>query len=313
MSKKQVELLKYAVKRIFMIIPLLFIVTLLVFIMLSFAPGDPAVLMLGPEATVEKIEQVRVELGLNKPLYIQVWDFIKQLILHGDLGRSYQSGRPVIGEIARTLPVSAQLALNGILISTFIAIIIGVLSAVRQYSLLDNVIKIVVLAAVSMPVFWLGLIMIVIFSVNLGIFPSSGWGDWQHMVLPSLTVAAYPLAVLTRLTRSTMLEVILQNYIRTARAKGLSEGTTIFKHALRNAFIPVITVIGIQFGVLISSAVLTETVFAIPGMGRLIVDSIFNRDYAIIRGVILVTALIFIIINLIVDLSYSFFDPRIKY
>lgn len=313
MSKKQVELLKYAVKRIFMIIPLLFIVTLLVFIMLSFAPGDPAVLMLGPEATVEKIEQVRVELGLNKPLYIQVWDFIKQLILHGDLGRSYQSGRPVIGEIARTLPVSAQLALNGMLISTFIAVIIGVLSAVRQYSLLDNVIKIVVLAAVSMPVFWLGLIMIVIFSVNLGIFPSSGWGDWQHMVLPSLTVAAYPLAVLTRLTRSTMLEVILQNYIRTARAKGLSEGTTIFKHALRNAFIPVITVIGIQFGVLISSAVLTETVFAIPGMGRLIVDSIFNRDYAIIRGVILVTALIFIIINLIVDLSYSFFDPRIKY
>lgn len=313
MSKKQVELLKYAVKRIFMIIPLLFVVTLLVFIMLSFAPGDPAVLMLGPEATVEKIEQVRVELGLNKPLYIQVWDFIKQLILHGDLGRSYQSGRPVIGEIARTLPVSAQLALNGILISTFIAVIIGVLSAVRQYSLLDNVIKIVVLAAVSMPVFWLGLIMIIIFSVYLGIFPSAGWGDWQHMVLPSLTVAAYPLAVLTRLTRSTMLEVILQNYIRTARAKGLSEGTTIFKHALRNAFIPVITVIGIQFGVLISSAVLTETVFAIPGMGRLIVDSIFNRDYAIIRGVILVTALIFMIINLIVDLSYSFFDPRIKY
>ena len=313
MSKKQVELLKYAVKRIFMIIPLLFFVTLLVFIMLSFAPGDPAVLMLGPEATVEKIEQVRVELGLNKPLYIQVWDFIKQLILHGDLGRSYQSGRPVIDEIARTLPVRAQLALNGILISTFIAVIIGVLSAVRQYSLLDNVIKIVVLALVSMPVFWLGLIMIVIFSVYLGIFPSAGWGDWQHMVLPSLTVAAYPLAVLTRLTRSTMLEVILQNYVRTARAKGLSEGTTIFKHALRNAFIPVITVIGIQFGVLISSAVLTETVFAIPGMGRLIVESIFNRDYAIIRGVILVTALIFIIINLIVDLSYSFFDPRIKY
>lgn len=313
MSKKQVELLKYAVKRIFMIIPLLFFITLLVFIMLSFAPGDPAILMLGPEATVEKIEQVRVELGLNKPLYIQVWDFIKQLILHGDLGRSYQSGRPVIDEIARTLPVSAQLALNGILISTFIAVIIGVLSAVRQYSLLDNVIKIVVLAAVSMPVFWLGLIMIVIFSLYLGIFPSAGWGDWQHMVLPSLTVAAFPLAVLTRLTRSTMLEVILQNYIRTARAKGLSEGTIIFKHALRNAFIPVITVIGIQFGVLISSAVLTETVFAIPGMGRLVVDSIFNRDYAIIRGVILVTALIFIIINLIVDLSYSFFDPRIKY
>jgi peptide/nickel transport system permease protein len=313
MSKTQLAILKYAIKRIVMIIPLLFLITVLVFIMLKFAPGDPAVLMLGPEATVEKIEQVRVELGLNKPLYIQVWDFIMKLILHGDLGRSYQSGRPVIDEIARTLPISTQLALNGILISTFIAVFIGVLSAVKQYSLLDNVVKIVVLTGVSMPVFWLGLVMIVIFSVYFGILPSAGWGDWQHMILPSLTIAVYPLAIITRLTRSSMLEVIQQNYIRTARSKGLSENAVIYQHALRNAFIPIITVIGIQFGVLISSAVLTETVFAIPGMGRLIVESIFNRDYAIIRGVILVTALIFIIINLIVDLSYSFFDPRIKY
>ena len=313
MSKIQLAILKYAIKRIVMIIPLLFFITVLVFIMLKFAPGDPAVLMLGPEATVEKIEQVRVELGLNKPLYIQVWDFIIQLILHGDLGRSYQSRRPVIDEIARTLPISAQLALNGMLISTFIAVFIGVLSAVKQYSFLDNVVKIIVLTGVSMPVFWLGLVMIVVFSVYFGILPSAGWGDWQHMILPSLTIAVYPLAILTRLTRSSMLEVIQQNYIRTARSKGLSENAVIYKHALRNAFIPVITVIGIQFGGLISSAVLTETVFAIPGMGRLIVESIFNRDYAIIRGVILVTALIFIIINLIVDLSYSFFDPRIKY
>jgi len=313
MSKKQLALLKYAIKRIVMIIPLLFFVIALVFIMLKFAPGDPAILMLGPEATVEKIAQLRLELGLNNPWYIQFWDFIKQLILHGDLGRSYQSGRPVIKEIARTLPISAQLALNGMLISTFIALFIGVLSAVKQYSLLDNVAKIVVLAGVSMPVFWLGLVMIVIFSVYFGILPSAGWGDWQHMVLPSLTIAAYPLAILTRLTRSTMLEVIQQDYIRTARSKGLSENATIYKHALRNVFIPVITVIGIQFGGLISSAVLTESVFAIPGLGRLIVNSIYNRDYAIIRGSILVTASIFIIINLIVDLSYSFVDPRIKY
>jgi peptide/nickel transport system permease protein len=296
-----------------MIIPLLFFVTALVFIMLKFAPGDPATLMLGPEATVEKIEQLRLELGLNNPWYIQFWDFIKQLVLHGDLGRSYQSGRPVIKEIARTLPISAQLALNGMLISTFIAVFIGVLSAIKQYSLLDNVAKIVVLAGVSMPVFWLGLVMIVIFSVYFGILPSAGWGDWQHMILPSLTIAAYPLAILTRLTRSTMLEVIQQDYIRTARSKGLSENAIIYKHALRNASIPVITVIGIEFGVLISSSVLTESVFAIPGLGRLIINSVYNRDYAMIRGGILVTALIFIIMNLIVDLSYSFFDPRIKY
>ena len=313
MSKKQLALLKYALKRIAMIIPLLFFVTALVFIMLKFAPGDPATLMLGPEATVEKIEQLRLELGLNNPWYIQFWDFIKQLVLHGDLGRSYQSGRPVIKEIARTLPISAQLALNGMLISTFIAVFIGVLSAIKQYSLLDNVVKIVVLAGVSMPSFWLGLVMIVIFSVYFGILPSAGWGDWQHMILPSLTIAAYPLAILTRLTRSTMLEVIQQDYIRTARSKGLSENAVIYKHALRSAFIPVITVIGIQFGEMICASVLTESVFAIPGLGRLIIDSVYNRDYAMIRGGILVTASVFIIMNLIVDLSYSFFDPRIKY
>ena len=313
MSKKQLALLKYTIKRIVMIIPLLFFVTALVFIMLKFAPGDPAILMLGTGATVEKIEQLRLELGLNNPWYIQFWDFIKQLVLHGDLGRSYQSGRPVIKEIARTLPISAQLAFNGMLISTFIAVFIGVLSAIKQYSLLDNVAKIVVLAGVSMPSFWLGLVMIVIFSVYFGILPSAGWGDWQHMILPSLTIATYPLAILTRLTRSTMLEVIQQDYIRTARSKGLSENAIIYKHALRNAFIPVITVIGLEFGVMISAAVLTESVFAVPGLGRLIVDSVYNRDYAMIRGGILVTASIFIILNLIVDLSYSFFDPRIKY
>ena len=296
-----------------MIIPLLFFVTALVFIMLKLAPGDPATIMLGPESTIEKIEQLRLELGLNNPWYIQFWDFIKQLVLHGDLGRSYQSGRPVIKEIARTLPISAQLALNGMLISTFIAVFIGVLSAIKQYSLLDNVVKIVVLAGVSMPSFWLGLVMIVIFSVYFGILPSAGWGDWQHMILPSLTIAAYPLAILTRLTRSTMLEVIQQDYIRTARSKGLSENAVIYKHALRSAFIPVITVIGIQFGEMICASVLTESVFAIPGLGRLIIDSVYNRDYAMIRGGILVTASVFIIMNLIVDLSYSFFDPRIKY
>lgn len=319
MFKKQRELfkytaiLKYIAKRIFLIIPLLFFVLLLVFIMLKFAPGDPAIIILGPEATAEKIELVRLQLGLNNPWYTQFWDFITKLVLHGDLGRSYQSSRPVIQEIARTLPISAQLALNSILISTSISIFIGILSAVKQYSLLDNAVKVIVLALVSMPIFWLGLVIIVVFSVYLGIFPSSGWGDWQHMILPSFTLAAYPLAIITRITRSSMLEVIQQSYIRTARSKGLSENVVIYKHALRNAFIPIITVIGLQFGVMLSGAVLTESVFAIPGLGRLIVDAVLNRDYAVIRGCILVTATVFIIINLLVDISYSFFDPRIKY
>jgi peptide/nickel transport system permease protein len=313
MSKKQRALLKYAVIRIIMTIPVLFFITLIVFVMLSLAPGDPVFLMLGTYSTVQRAEELREELGLNNPVLTQYWNFLKKLILHGDLGRSYQSGKPVIDEIKRTLPVSAQLAINGMLISAFVAILLGVISAIKQYSLVDNVTKIAILAGVSMPIFWLGLILILIFSVYFEIFPSFGWGGWKHMVLPSLTIAAYPLAILSRLTRSSMLEVIRQDYIRTARAKGLSENVVIFKHALRNASIPVVTMIGVQFGVLISGSILTETVFAIPGLGMLMVNSIFYRDYTVIRGGILVSASIFAIINLIVDLSYSILDPRIKY
>ena len=313
MSRKQLALLKYALKRVSMMLPLLFVIAFVVFIVLNFAPGDPAVLMGGVESSEENIERLRIEFGLNDVWYIQFWHFIKQIVLHGDFGRSFQYGTPVIEEIARTLPISAQLTLNGILISVSISLFIGVLSAVRKYSFLDNITKIVVLAGVSMPVFWLGLVLIVVFSVYLGIFPSSGWGGWKHMILPSLAISAYPLATLTRLTRSTMLGILQQNYIRTARAKGLSENAIIYKHALRNAYIPITTVIGLQFGVLFSGSILTETVFAIPGVGSRIIMAIYARDYAIIRGIILLSALLFLIINLIVDLCYSFFDPRIKY
>lgn len=313
MFRKQLALLKYALKRVSMMLPLLFVIAFVVFIVLNFAPGDPAVLMGGVESSEENIERLRIEFGLNNVWYIQFWHFIKQIVLHGDFGRSFQYGTPVIEEIARTLPISAQLALNGMLISVSISLFIGVLSAARKYSFLDNITKIVVLAGVSMPVFWLGLVLIVVFSVYLGIFPSSGWGEWKHMILPSLAISAYPLATLTRLTRSTMLGILQQNYIRTARAKGLSENAIIYKHALRNAYIPITTVIGLQFGVLFSGSILTETVFAIPGVGSRIIMAIYARDYAIIRGIILLSALLFLIINLIVDLCYSFFDPRVKY
>lgn len=307
------RVLKYIIKRILMFIPLLFLITSTVFILLSFAPGDPAVLTVGLKGTEEQFEQKREELGLNDPLYIQYWDFLKKLVLHGDLGNSYRSGRPVIDEIKRTLPVSAQLGFNALLISTILAVSLGIISAVKQYSLLDNLTKIIIIAGVSMPVFWLGLVLIVIFSVRFQLFPSAGWGNWKYTILPSITLAAYPLAILSRLTRSTMLEVIRQDYIRTARAKGLPEYLVIFRHALKNASIPIITIIGMQFAFFISGAVLTETVFAVPGLGRLTVTAIFSRDYTLIRGCILVCSAIFALLNLIVDLSYSFFDPRIRY
>ncbi len=313
MKEKNKSILLYTLKRILIIIPLLFLITSTVFIMLFFAPGDPAILMLGAQASAEKVEELRNNLGLDDPLYLQYWNFITQLVLHGDLGRAYRSNRPVVGEIARTLPVSAQLAFFAMLISSTIAIFLGVISATNQYSFLDNITKIVVLAGVSMPVFWLGLIMISIFSVSLGWFPSAGWVNWRYMILPSLTLAAYPLATIARLARSTMLEVIRQDYIRNALAKGLSWKLVLFRHVLRNAFIPVITVMGVQFGILISGSVLTETIFAIPGIGRLMVEAIYTRDYATIRGIILVASASFALINLLVDITYTFIDPRIRY
>ena len=312
-KKNWLSLVKYTIKRLLLIIPLLFFVTLAVFIMLSFAKGDPAILAVGVEASAEQIEEKREELGLNKPLHEQYFDFLYNLLLHGDLGKSYQSGRAVTAEIARTLPASIELAMWGILLSMVVSVLIGVISAVRQYSAVDVITKVAVILGVSMPVFWLGLILIVVFSVTLGWFPSSGWGSLRYMVLPVITIAAYPTAALTRMTRSSMLEVIRQDYIRTAKAKGLSEAAVIFKHALKNACIPVVTMMGVQLGVLIGGSILTETVFAIPGLGRLTVTAVYARDYPIIRGAILVIAAMVAVINLLVDLSYALFDPKIRY
>jgi len=313
-GKRSSSILLYAIKRLLMIIPLLFLITTAVFIILNFAPGDPAVLMLGPEATNEKVEQLRNELGLNNPWHIQYWDFIKNLILNKSLGRSYQNGRPVIHEIAKALPISALLAIVAIIISSVVAIMLGVLSAVKQYSFIDSLTKVIVLAGVSMPVFWLGLVLIIIFSVYLGILPSCGWGGgWKYLVLPAITLSTSPLAQICRLTRSSMLEVIRQDYITTCRAKGLPEKLIIFRHALRNTSIPVVTLIGVRLGNIMTGSVLTETIFAIPGLGRLTVTAVYARDYTMIRGSILTIAAIFAIMNLIVDLSYSLMDPRIKY
>ncbi|MCL5046608.1 MAG: ABC transporter permease [Actinobacteria bacterium] len=303
---------RYVGLRLLSAVPLLLVVSLIVFVLLSLAPGDPAVLMLGADATPEKVQETRQALGLNDPLYIQYFNFLKSTV-RGDFGNSFQTGRPVLEDVARTFPVTAELSLVAIAISSVVGVAVGVLSAVNQYSLLDNIIRVVVLAGVSMPIFWLGLMLIVVFSVYLGLLPSSGWGAFRYMVLPAVSLATFPLAMITRLTRSSMLEVIRQDYIRTARSKGLSVGLVILRHGLRNALIPVVTVIGLQFGVLLAGAVLTETVFAIPGIGRLTVTAVFARDYPVIRACILLTAAIFVLVNLLVDLSYTYLDPRIRY
>ncbi len=303
---------KYVVMRLLGAIPLLLVVSAIVFVLLEYAPGDPATLMLGADATPESIAIVRGKMGLDDPLWVQYWRYIAG-VLHGDFGVSWQTGRPISEEIGRTLPVTASVSIIAIVISTIVGVATGVLSAVRQYSVLDSVVRVVVLAGVSMPVFWLGLMLIVIFSGYFHVLPSSGWGTLKHMVLPAVTLATYPLAMITRLTRSSMLEVIRQDYVRTARSKGLSMNVVIFRHALRNAFIPVVTVIGIQFGVLLAGAVLTESVFAIPGIGRLAVNAVFARDYPVIRAAVLLTAAIFVVINLVVDISYTYLDPRIRY
>jgi len=310
--KRSKNLWRYVGIRFVGLIPLLLVVSTLVFILLRMAPGDPAVLMLGADATPEAIIEVREKLGLDQPFHIQLGSFLINLT-RGDLGRSYQTGRPVTAEIGRTLPVTITLSAIAIVLASVVGILVGVISAVKQYSWMDNVFRIIVLAGVSMPVFWLGLMLMVVFAGWLGWLPSSGWGTWKHMVLPSTTLATFPLAIITRITRSSMLEVIRQDYIRTARAKGLSQSSVVLRHALRNALIPVVTVIGLQFGVLLAGAVLAETVFAIPGLGRLTVTAVFARDYPLIRGAVLLAAALFMFINLTVDVLYTFLNPRIRY
>ncbi len=308
---RTVKILKRVGVRLIQAIPLLLGVIVITFFLLSIAPGDPAEILLSTNATPENIAELRDELGLNDPLYIQLWNFLKGVFTDLDFGFSYQNRQPVITEIARTLPLTITLALLAMLLSSIVGILVGVVSAVKQYSFLDNALRVLVLFLVSMPVFWLGLVLLYIFSARLGWLPSYGWGTLKQMILPVVTLACFPLASITRMTRSNMLEVLKQDYICTARAKGLSSSSVIFRHALRNAFIPVITVIGLQFTSLLTGALLCETIFALPGLGRLTVNAVFARDYPIIRGAIILASVFVTLVNIGIDVVYSILDPRI--
>jgi len=303
---------KYILRRLLMLIPVILGVTFIIFTMMYFTPGDPARIMLGEAAAEADVIRLRAELGLDDPFLVQFGRYVKDAVVHQDIGRSYTTKRPVLELIMTRFPSTLNLAALGIMVAVIIGIPTGIISATKQYSLFDNVAMVVALLGVSMPNFWQGLMMILVFSVYLGWLPSSGFNTPAHMVLPALTIGTSTAAIITRMTRSSMLEVIRQDYIRTARAKGQVESKVINRHALKNALIPIITVIGLQFGYLLGGAVLTESIFAVPGVGRLMVDSIRSRDFPVVQGGVLFIAVTFSFVNLIVDILYAFVDPRIR-
>ena len=310
------------------------------FFMVRAIPGDPAQIMLGQQATQEQVQQVRESMGLDKPIFVQYGLFLKDAI-RGDLGDSIVTGRPVTTELMVRLPATFELAAFAMLIAILVGVPVGVISAVRQYSLLDKTTSVLALTGISMPIFWLAMILVVIFGVNLELLPFPGrldpttgitaitglvlvdslltlnfagfWDGLLHLIMPALALGTIPMAVIMRMTRSSMLEVMHEDYVRTARAKGVVPWRVVSKHALRNAMLPTITVIGLQVGLLMGGAIITETIFSWPGIGLYAYNSISTRDYASIQGVVLYGALLFVLVNLIVDVLYAILDPRVRY
>jgi peptide/nickel transport system permease protein len=302
----------YIIRRLLLTLPVLLGVSTLVFLFIHLIPGDPVQVMLGESARTADVEKLRIGLGLDKPLPEQYWLFMKGLAT-GQLGNSIHTGQPVLVSILNRLPATLQLAASSMCVALLISIPLGVISASKQYSALDNGSMFFALLGISMPNFWLGPLLILLFSVHLGWLPVSGRGDWQHLILPAITLGTALAAILTRMTRSSMLEILHDDYITTARSKGVRESIVIFKHALRNALIPVITIIGFQVGALLSGALITETVFAWPGLGRLTIKAIQTRDYPLVQGCVLVISLSYVFVNLITDLTYAWVDPRIRF
>lgn len=300
------------IKRLIAAVPIVLGVTIIVFSIMHFAPGCPAVLMLGDLAPVSAIEKLREELGLDRPVPVQYFEWLSKII-RGDFGRSIRTGQSVLEMVWQRAPATLELTMAAMIISLLIAIPVGIISATKQYSIIDHSTMVGALFGVSMPVFWQGLMMMLLFSFFLGWTPISGRGTISHLILPAITLGTSQAALLARLTRTSMLEVIQQDYTRTARSKGLVERVVIYKHALKNALIPVTTMMALRLPVLFGGAVITETVFAWPGMGRLMVLSIFTRDFPVVQGAVLMIALFVIFANLLADILYTYLDPRIKY
>ncbi len=329
----------YIVKRLLWAIPTLFGVSLIVFFMVHLAPGDPALALLGDHANKESVEKLREEMGLNKPLYVQYAIFVSKAI-SGDFGNSFKSKQPVLDEFMERFPATMELALCAMILAVILGIGAGIISAIKRYSIFDYGSMFVALAGVSMPVFWLGLVLIYFFSVSLDILPVSGrlsyefsidhvtgfylidsllandvdafWDALKHLFLPAIALGTIPMAIIARMTRSSVIEVMKEDYIRTARAKGCSRFDVVMIHALRNAMMPVITIIGLMLGTLFAGAILTETTFSWPGIGKWIVNAVYQRDFPIIQSSTLIIATMFIAVNLVVDLLYALINPKIR-
>jgi peptide/nickel transport system permease protein len=305
-------MLVYTLRRIVMLVPVLIGVSVLVFLMLHLTPGDPARLVAGPDASPEQVDQIRHLLGLDQPLYRQYYVYMSRLV-HGDLGQSIITHDAVTSELAPRFVATAELSGAAMLVAVVLGMGFGIISATRQYSWIDNLLSVLSLVGLSTPAYWLGLMLILLFSLHLRWLPAAGSGGLKHLILPTITLAMFAMATVARMTRGSMLDVLNQEFVQTARAKGLRERAVLIRHALKNALIPVITVVGLQVGQLLSGAVLTETVFAWPGIGRFMVDSIQARDFPIVQGGVLLTATTFVLVTLLVDLLYVVVDPRIRY
>ena len=303
---------KYILKRLLILIPTLLGVSFIVFLLLYLSPGDAALAVAGPDATKEAVDSIRESLGLNKPFIVQYGNYLKNLIFHFDLGTSYHSGRPVTDTLIRVFPTTLKLAGGALFIAIIMGIIFGVIAALKKNTFIDSIITAFGMIGLAMPIFWSGLLLIIVFSTKLKILPASGFSSFKQMILPCFALGFQSSAVIMRMTRSAMLDVLDKDYIRTAYAKGLSKTKIIFVHALKNAMIPVITTIGLQAGGLLGGSILTETIFSIPGIGRLMVDSVKTRDYPIILGAIMLIAIVYSVISIAVDILYGFINPRIK-
>jgi peptide/nickel transport system permease protein/oligopeptide transport system permease protein len=302
----------YVARRALTGIPTLWGVATVVFFMARLLPGDPARVIAGVLASPQDVERIRQQMGLDQPLWVQYLDFIGSIVRF-NLGTSAHTNAPVVEEIGSRIPYTVELALAALVIAVTAGILAGIAAAIRRNTFLDLLISGLSVFGVSMPVYWLGLMMIIVFAIGLHVFPAAGADEPTSIVMPALTLALFSVGLIARMTRSSMLEVLGQDYIRTAQAKGVPFRNVIFGHALRNALLPVLTVIGLQFGALLGGAVVTETVFAWPGVGRLLVDSIFFRDYPVVQGLVLMFGTTFVVMNLLVDVLYAYVDPRIRY
>jgi peptide/nickel transport system permease protein len=306
-------MIRYVINRLLQAIPTVLLVSVMVFLMLHFIPGDPAEIYIGDKpSTPELLAKIREDMGLNRPLYEQYLSFMWN-VLHGDLGKSLNNNRPVLDEIMLRLPSTLELALSAMLMAGVLGLSLGIIAALRHNTILDSGAMILALIGISLPVYWSSLILIVIFSVTLKWFPPIGQGTLAHLAMPVMALGFLSSGELARVVRSSMLEVLGQEYILTARSKGLSERIVIIRHALRNALIPVVTVLGLTFGQLLGGAVLTETIFARLGIGRMYVEAIQNKDYTLVQGTTLFIAITYVLINIAIDLIYVYLDPRIKY